>query len=883
MSKPWRWLEGSLLGRGALFEAPFRKVSDRLFRHIEVDEGFAAQMAALAARGPVVYVLRSVSKLDYLALDHLTHRFELPPVAFANDLPATILPRPAAGAANRGEQLRVTLESGRAAALFLKRPPLLDDRGSAEADAGQGLVETLIGLQARRTDEVMLVPLVFVWTQRPERLDFSLVDTLFGPAEHPGEVRRAAQFAVNYQNARVRAGEPLSLRAFVEQQGRHEPTAALRRRLEYALLRKVERERRVIVGPAHKPPDRVREEVLRSPKLQALIREMAGPGGRERALLNEKARTMLSEMQTIPDPETSRGLEMLAGQVLDRVYAGVDVDHEGLERVRRYHAEGSVVLLPSHKSHVDYIVLSYVLHKSGIQLPVIAAGDNLSFFPAGPMLRRAGAFFIRRKFGGDRLYTAVVGAYVRRLLRDGWIIEFFMEGGRSRTGKLLNPMLGLLSMVVSSALGLEGRPVHFVPVAIGYERLMEEGAYAQELSGAKKEKEDATQLLRITRLLADRWGRINIQFGEGIELGALREELELPDQPTPPQQRALVKRVAYQAMSEINRVTALTPGALVALVLLSYGRRGVAYRDLLAHAGRLSSMLLGLGARATPSLVGPDGRQLRERGIREALDTYVKSGLVEQHVPGDTLTAEGRRRAALYAGTDVIFTVPVPKRIRLDLAKNHIIHWLVERSLIAVALLCRPEGSGPDGGPALPREVLRSRVRNLSRLFKYEFAFRTDAPFDVLFDELRADMVERGELVELESLVTLGPGHDDLDGHAWLTFYATVIRNYLEAYRVAARALGALVKGPLEPKDLVARGLRSGERMFLQGEIERSEAVNRPLLVNAIEAFIDQGYVVRVDDRVALADSFASQEAAQAIEARIAGDLRGRADDELWG
>jgi glycerol-3-phosphate O-acyltransferase len=531
---------------------------------------------------------------------------------------------------------------------------------------------------------------------------------------------------------------------------------------------------------------------------------------------------------------------------------------------------------------VDYIVLSYVLHKSGIQLPVIAAGDNLAFFPAGPVLRRSGAFFIRRQFRGDRLYTAVVDAYLRRLLRDGWILEFFMEGGRSRTGKLLSPKLGLLSMVVASALGLE-RPVHFVPVAIGYERLMEEHAYARELSGAKKAPEDATQLLRITRLLADRWGRINIQFGDGIELTGLREELNLPDAPSPPERRALVKRVAYQAMSEINRVTALTPGSLVALVLLSYGRRGVAYRDLLAHAGRLTSMLLDLGARATPSLVGPDGRQLRERGIREALNIYVKSGLVEQHVPGDTLTEEGRKRAALYAGTDVIFTVPVSKRIRLDLAKNHIIHWLVERALIAVALLCRPEASAPDGGPALPADTLRRRVRNLSRLFKFEFAFRSHAPFDVLFDELFADMLRRGELVDLGPLVALGPGHDGLDGRSWLTFYATVIRNFLEAYRVAARALGPLVKGPLERKELLARALRTGERMFLEGQIERSEAVNRPLLENAIEAYIDQGYVVRRDERVALSDSFASPEAAQAIEARVAAYLRRRGDDELWG
>src|SRR5439155_12951099 len=134
------------------------------------------------------------------------------------------------------------------------------------------------------------------------------------------------------------------------------------------------------------------------------------------------------------DPGMLRGLEALAEALARHVYAGIDVDREGLERVREAARCGSIVFLPSHKSHVDYLLLSLVLRKNGLMVPVIAAGDNLSFFPVGPIFRRAGAFFIRRSFRGDRLYAAVVDAYIRRLMRDGYAIEFFLEGGRSRTG-----------------------------------------------------------------------------------------------------------------------------------------------------------------------------------------------------------------------------------------------------------------------------------------------------------------------------------------------------------------------------------------------------------------------------------------------------------------
>jgi glycerol-3-phosphate O-acyltransferase len=861
-----------------------QRATDRLFRHLEVDRAWRRAVEEVARRGPVVYVLRHVSLLDYLALRHLTHRFDLPRIGFVNELPPRLAPlerrsrRAYAGAA---DHLCATLESGGSAALFVKRPPdWRSPAGGRGRSEGAALLTALIALQKNggagvSPREIMLMPQTFVWSLRPERRGFSLVDTFFGPADIPGDLRQLAQFALNYKHGMLRAGEPLSLREFLGQESHDESPERLVRRLTYVLLRKVERERRVIVGPARKAPDRVREDVLKSPKLQEIIGELAGHGGQERALLTHKARTMLRAMQTLPDPEAQRGLELLAEQVLHRVYTAIDVDQRGLERLRELGRDGAVVLLPSHKSHVDYIVLTYVLRKNAIQIPVIAAGDNLAFFPAGPILRRAGAFFIRRSFRGDRLYTAVVDAYLRRLLRDGWMVEFFLEGGRSRTGKLLPPMLGLLNMVVSSALSL-GKPVYCQPVAIGYERLMEEGAFARELSGGEKLPEDASALLKLGGVLRERWGRIDIQFGEPIELGALCRSMRAePDALTPARRRALVKRLAHRAMDEINRVTAITPGSLVALCLLSHGRRGVAYRELVVRCQRLTAMLIRAGARPSRSLAQPGGT-FREAGLRDALTLYLRSGLCEQHVMGDSLASEPRK-GSLSTHGDTIFIVPHRRRMRLDLAKNHIVNWFVDRALVAVALCSRGdvEGERQAASPAaaMALDDLKSRVQSLSRLFKYEFMFRADAPFDAIFDDVCRRMAADGEITLDDASVAPGLGHDDLDGHSWLGFYGNVVRNFLEGYRIAARALTLLRKGNLDDKELVVRALRIGQRMFLEGDIERSEAVSRPLIENALKAFLDQGYLVRGRRGLTLADSFQSDGAAATIEARVAGFL----------
>jgi glycerol-3-phosphate O-acyltransferase len=649
-------------------------------------------------------------------------------------------------------------------------------------------------------------------------------------------------------------------------------------------LRRLERERRAVLGPARKTPDRLREEVVRSPKLQKVIHDMAGEGTDERRVITSRALAMLQEMQASLDANAIIVMGRALEQVTSRMFSDIEVDEAGIERLRAAARDGTLILLPSHKSHMDYMVLSQIIYRRHLPLPLIAAGDNLNFFPVGPLFKRAGAFFIRRSFHGDRLYAAVVDAYMRRLLRDGWPLEFFLEGGRSRTGKLLPPKVGLLSIVVDAALGVTNRTAYFCPISIGYERFVEEKAFVRELSGGEKEKEDVRGLVKALDVVVGHYGRLNVQFGELMTLEEVLREIdpsagrEQLAKMTPARRRAVVTRLAHRVMNEINHVTAVTPGALVATALLTHDKRGLPHADLVATCERLARTLHAFGARFSPSLARPMAQgapacgdvtkgSIRLEALREACELFARAGHLVANAPGELRLPDGRldrralrKRGARVWSEDAIYVVPPEARMSLDLSKNIVLHFFVSRALVATALLAWP-------GPPMEEAALKERVQALSRLFKYEFSFRADATFDQIFEEEVAAMLADRELARGAD-GTLAPAGDE--GRAQGALYASLVKSFVEGYRVAARGLTALLRGPLAAKDLAKRALATGERMFIAGEIARREAVSRPVLENAYAAFVDQGYVRRADGKLELTDSYATATAVRTIESRIA-------------
>ncbi|HJL19445.1 MAG TPA: 1-acyl-sn-glycerol-3-phosphate acyltransferase [Sandaracinaceae bacterium LLY-WYZ-13_1] len=844
----------------------------RFFRHMHIDERWSGVVRESASQGIVVYVMRSISVLDFLCLDYLVKRFRLPLVRFVNDLGLWILEPFGRGDRRlrlrrqipQEEALAKVLQAHESALLFLRRPPQL-----GEGRTGQGLdvdlMRTLVAQQRKLERPILVVPQTFVWTQRPPNKKPTLLDLVFGPSEWPGRTRVFLRFLLNYRNAKLRSGEPFDVRTFLEEhQDLTDAEAA--DRMRYALLRRIERERQVVLGPAKKTAGRIREELIRSPRVRKHIAAAARDQDASIAEIERQADKELRKLCAMMDPNAIGLFARILSWVFTRIYDGIVLDPEGMERTREAARHGPLILLPSHKSHVDYLVLSYVLANNAVSPPLIAAGDNLSFFPIGPFLRRSGAFFIRRSFRGRKLYAALVSAYLRKILVEGFNVEFFMEGGRSRTGKLLPPKLGLLSMVVDAGLQLPSTTLSFVPVSVGYERVIEERAYTHEQTGGEKEPESMGGLLRSSKVLRSRYGRLYIQFGQIFSLEELLEEAARlrgdadrdPRALRPPERRALINRIAHRVTHEIDRATIVTPAALVASALLSHRRRGMTHAQLLDRCAALLAALQRAGARIARPVVRDDAQVVpppdaeARSGVAQAL---LHEAAVDETLAlfGDAKTVE--TRAVEGAAThERVHSVPPNRRLALEYHKNSILSFFVPSALISNVLCATSD--------ALDEDALRAQVAELSRLFKYEFMYRADATFDEIFDDALRTMVEAGELERVDGSLRAVEG-------SLVPVYAEMLRTYVEAYRLAVLGLEEL-SGEVKKKDWVKQTLARGKRMYLSGELERAESLSKHKLENALSALHDDGFVRKTREALEPGAALKDDEAIGRLSRRLA-------------
>jgi glycerol-3-phosphate O-acyltransferase len=536
------------------------------------------------------------------------------------------------------------------------------------------------------------------------------------------------------------------------------------------------------------------------------------------------------------------------------MYHGVMLDKEGLARVRDAARDASLVLLPSHKSHIDYLVLSDMLYSNAMMPPLIAAGDNLSFWPIGSLLRRGGAFFIRRSFHGDTLYPALVEAYLRKLLAEGFTIEFFLEGGRSRTGKALPPKYGLLSMVFDSAMKLYGTKIKLVPISIGYERIIEERSFVHELGGGEKQSENVGDLIKSSSVLRSKWGRLYVQFGEIIDLDEFKQVtlrrlgsgLRRVEEMSAEQRRNAVRALAHKVMYSINEVTVVTPAALVATALLSHRKRGMTRASLLTACQDLLGTLDKVHARIAHQLRIGDGR-MREDTIEEALRLFMDARLIVAH---DT-------------GPEPIYTIDPERRIALEYYQNMIIHFFVPRALIAAALLV-------DTAQWVDIARLNDRVQQLSRLFKHEFIYRTHATFDEIFNDALREMAEDGEIDVRAGYAQATEGQK----RHRLERYSVMLQTFFESYLLALRGAEIVLDGPITRKDWYKRTLALGQQMYLAGEIERRESLSKLKLETALKALEDYRLVQISGETLERGEGVENVADLHALEPKLTGFLR---------
>lgn len=522
---------------------------------------------------PVCFVLPQRSWSDLFVLDRICKEQGLPrPHRTGSDLPT--LARPG----------------------FLYLSVLLQSRLESRRRRGADISALVQRAVTDTTFDVQLVPVSIFWGRGPDK-ETSLVKLLFADAPGAGALLKLFIILFNGRHVLASFGLPLPFRAYMgEEADAQRGLRKLTRALHFHFLRN----RTATLGPSLLRRAVVVRELLATRPVQLAIEREAKQNSQTLEQVHKRARKVAEEIAADYSNAAINFLERILGYVWNRIFKGIET--RGLERVRELAQSHVLIYLPSHRSHADYLLASYVLYHAGLMPPHIAAGENLNIpFGIGALLRRCGAFFMRRRFGGDALYTAVFRAYVDSLIRRGYSIEMFPEGGRSRTGRLLAPKTGLMAMMVESALRQRARKVLIVPVHLGYDRVWEINSYLKELKGAQKEKESVQSLLKATRMLTKSYGRAYLNFGEPIRVDEFadahlpnwREFLHPQSEERPQGFSGMVTELAQETMRRINSAAVATPTGLLSLALLASPQKAAAEADLREQVGLLIALLQG--------------------------------------------------------------------------------------------------------------------------------------------------------------------------------------------------------------------------------------------------------------------------------------------------
>jgi glycerol-3-phosphate O-acyltransferase len=592
----------------------------------------------------------------------------------------------------------------------------------------------------------------------------------------------------------------------------------------------LERAERRLRGTRYKVPRFVYEDILGRPVFRGGLARLAAQLGRSEDSVRRDAARYLREIAATHSPYVIDLTAHLIHLLYTRGYSeALHYDRGQLADIYALGQRSPLVFLPTHKSNLDHLVLQYVLHENGHPPNHTAGGINMNFFPIGPLVRRSGVFFIRRTFKDNPVYKFVLQQYIDYLIEKRFSLEWYLEGGRSRSGKLLPPRFGLFANVIDAYQRGKSEDVYLIPVSIAYDQIQDVGDYVAEQRGAAKETESFRWFLRMVRRLRHNYGDIHIRFGEPLSLGGFLGP-PAPAESEPDERNLLVQKVAFEVAVRINRATPITPTSLVTLALLGHGDRAFSVPELVKALKNLVDYVRRrqLPATAELDLDTPEG-------VQRTLDTLVQSGIV----------------SAFTEGLDSVYAIGPDQHLTAAYYRNASIHFFVTTSIAELALLYAAEVGAADArAAAFWEETLRLRD-----LLKFEFFF---ADKDEYRSELREEMA--GHDPEWEAALSGGP--DAI--HALLRrckpFSAhRVLRPFLEAYRVVGDALERHDPAqPIEESSFLATCLALGKQYRLQRRLRRTESVSKVLFATALRLarnreLLEPGAADLVDRRRAFA------------------------------
>ncbi len=520
---------------------------------------------------PICYVLERRSRADLAVLQNLCEREGLPP--------------PDARLAAPGR------EPGRAFLSLLQPRGLWDSR--IDRRPSPLLRQLIEGVRADPAFDVRLLPVAVYWGRAPQREGSWLRLLLAENWLFTSWLRKLLTVVINGRFTLVEIGEPISLRGAL---GADAPARSETLRLARELRARFRRQRAARIGPDLSHRRTIVARVLRTRAVRAAVAQEMRERRQSRRAALQTALRYANEIAANYSHPFVTFMEGLLTRLWNRLYDGIEFAH--VETLRDVARDREIVYVPCHRSHMDYLLLSYAIYRQGYAIPHIAAGINLNLPVVGRFLRKGGAFFIRRSFAGNALYTVVFMKYLAAIMARGHSIEYFIEGGRSRTGRLLQPKTGMLSMTVRSYLRDPKRPVTFLPVYFGYERIVEINTYISELSGRPKQKESWLDLLRAVRVLREKFGRVHVNLGEPIDLDCLLDQhardwrtQRFDDDTRAGWVSRAVSDLAGRIMRGINAAAAVTPVNLIAVTMLASPRQTMVETDLVRQVDLYLALL----------------------------------------------------------------------------------------------------------------------------------------------------------------------------------------------------------------------------------------------------------------------------------------------------
>ncbi|EAQ51740.1 MULTISPECIES: glycerol-3-phosphate 1-O-acyltransferase PlsB [Vibrio] len=730
---------------------------------------------------PIVYALPFRSSVDILTLQK--HALELG------------LPDPLSKLEINGKSLQRYV-------FISSRKTLLQDDDYVPSSSIEVFSE-LLSLHAEDSElDVQVIPATVLWGRKPgkENNQKPYLQAMNG-------LEKSKAVLLAGRDCLVRFSPVVSLRYMANSHG---TDSTIAHKLARVARIHFSRQKLAASGPNLPSRQALFDRLLKSEAIKKAIEDEAESKNISIEKASKEAQDIMDEIAANFSYSLIKRGEKILGWLWNKLYQGLHISNAST--VRKLAQDGhEIVYVPCHRSHMDYLLLSYVLYHEGMVPPHIAAGINLNFFPAGPIFRHGGAFFIRRSFKGNKLYSTIFREYLAELFAKGYSVEYFSEGGRSRTGRLLQAKTGMLAMTIQAMLRGMNRPVTLVPVYIGYEHVMEVATYAKELRGKRKEKENASLVIRTIRKLRN-FGKGYVNFGEPIQLNQYLNEhapewtkdIDPMGTSKPQWMNPVVNDLATKMMTHINDAAATNALTLCATALLASRQRALSRDSLVSQINCYLSLLKNVPYSGTFTVPKDSAEDLVKHA--ESLNKF----LIESDTMGDIISLDRHQS------------------ILMTYYRNNIIHLFALPSLIA-QMTIRQHG--------LSIDAIQENVAAIYPFLKKELFLSYDEDqLESVVANIIDELVGQGMLVVSNNQVTINQSNSQA-----LMLLGRTISETLQRYSIA---LNLLAENPdLDKSDLEQKSQDIAQRLGRLQGINAPEFFDKGVFASMFATLKQQQYL----------------------------------------